>query len=283
MKKLITILLAVVMCIACLGFTACGKAVTVKAIDIKLTDEEYAFVLKKGNTTLQSDFNAYLADIKANGTFDAIIAKYFEDEGTKVGYPVTTGTVTNTASNFVVATNCPFEPFEYIGEDSKAYGVDMEIAAGYAQARGLNLVIKNIDFDAIFSDVNAGYSDIGMAGITISAERLSHYDFTDKYYQASQKIIVKSDCTDFDNCTTAEDVVNVLNGLQGKSIGYQNGTTGNWYVAGSADWGYDGFANVTPKGYKTAQLAVTDLINGNIYAVVVDEAPAVALVRAVNK
>ncbi len=283
MKKFITLLLALVMGVACLGLAACGGPVTVKAIDVKLTDEEYAFVVKKGNTTLQEDFNAYLADIKANGTFDAIVAKYFEGVGTKVGQTVTSSTVTNTEENFVVATNCPFEPFEYVGEDGKAYGVDMEIAAGYASSRGLNLVIKNIDFDAIFSDVDAGYSDIGMAGITVNAERLANYDFTDKYYKASQKIIVRSGCKDFDGCKTVEDVEKVLKGLKEKSIGYQTGTTGNWYVAGSEDWGYEGFANVTAKPYKTAQLAVADLINGNIYAVVVDEAPADALVKAFNK
>ena len=43
-----------------------------------------------------------------------------------------------------------------------------------------------------------------------------------------------------------------------------------------------GFENIEGKGYATAQDAVTDLINGNIYAVVVDEAPANALVKAAN-
>ena len=54
------------------------------------------------------------------------------------------------------------------------------------------------------------------------------------------------------------------------------------YINGDADWGYTGFANIEGKGYATAQDAVTDLINGNIYAVVVDEAPASALVKAAN-
>ena len=70
--------------------------------------------------------------------------------------------------------------------------------------------------------------------------------------------------------------------LTGKKFGYQTGTTGSMYVKGDADWGYDGFANLEGKGYPTAQDAVNDLINGNIYAVVVDEAPANAIVKAVN-
>ena len=54
------------------------------------------------------------------------------------------------------------------------------------------------------------------------------------------------------------------------------------YINGDEDWGYAGFANISGKAYANAQIAVTDLINGNIYAVVLDEAPASAIVAAVN-
>ena len=255
----------------------------VKVIDIKLTEEEYAFAVKKGNTELVEDFNAFLNEITENGKFDEIVAKYFENKGTKVGVEISIDSVANTDENFVVATNCPFEPFEYIGDDGKAYGIDLEIAALYAEAKGLELVVKNIAFDAILNDINAGYSDMGMAGMTVNEDRLVSNDFTTAYYQASQKIIVAADNTDFDECKTAEDVENVLKALTGKKIGYQTGTTGNWYVAGDADWGFDGFANIEAKGYSTAQLAIQDLVNGQIYAVVVDEAPGAAMVEAFNK
>jgi ABC-type amino acid transport substrate-binding protein len=286
LKKLVATTLAAIAAFATFGFVACDKEETkepvVKTIDVKLTDEEYAFVTKKTNTQLIEDFNAFLAGIKADGTFDAYVAKYFEGEGTKVGYDVTTDNVANTDSNFVVATNCPFEPFEYIGDDGKIYGLDIEIAAAFAKKKNLTLVIKNIDFDAIFTQVDAGYADIGMAGITVSPDRADLYGFTDKYYQASQKLIVAASNTDFDDCTTVEQVEAKLAALTGKTFGYQTGTTGGMYIVGDADWGYDGFSNLGSKGYATAQDAVTDLINGNIYAVVVDEAPANALVKAVN-
>ena len=276
------------MILATFGLASCkkddeqAKTDIVKVIDVKLTDEEYAFVAKKGNTALVSDFNAFLAEIKANGTFDTLVAKYFNGTGTKVGYDVTTTDVTNTDSNLVVVTNCPFEPFEYIGDDGKIYGLDIEIAAAYAQAKGLQLVIKNIGFDDIFTQVDAGYADIGMAGITVSEDRAAIYDFTTTYFNASQKLIVAADNTAFDNCKTVADVEAVLSGLQGKKIGFQTGPTGGMYIEGDADWGYAGFANIEGKGYATAQVAVMDLINGNIYAVVVDEAPANAIVNSVN-
>ena len=254
----------------------------VKVVDVKLTDEQYAFVAKKGNTALVNDFNTFLATIKENGTFDDLVAKYFEGKGEKVGYNVTTTDVQNNNSNLIVVTNCPFEPFEYIGDDGKIYGLDIEIAAAYAESKDLELVIKNIGFDDIFTQVDAGYADIGMAGITVSEDRAALYEFTNTYFNASQKIIVAADNTDFDNCKTLEEVEAVLAALEGKKIGYQTGTTGGMYINGDEDWGYVGFANIEGKGYISAQEAVADLVNGNIYAVIVDEAPANAIVTAVN-
>lgn len=284
MKKIVSLVLALCLLLAVgTALTSCGNTAKVKIIDIPLTSEEYAFVVKKGNTDLKNDFNNYLASIKANGTFQNIVDKYFQGTGTKVGVDVATGDVTNDNTNLVVATNCPFEPFEYIGEDGKIYGIDIEIAKGYAESKGLTLVVKNIGFDDIFTQVDVGYADIGMAGITVTPERATLYDFSDTYYNASQKIIVMASNTDFDDCKSAEDVENVLKGLTDKKVGYQTGTTGNWYVAGDEDWGYDGFANLTPKGYDTAMDAIMDMKNGNLYAVVVDEAPGAAMVKGANK
>lgn len=282
MKKLLCLLVGVLT----LGlFTSCGNQTSskVKIIDVKLTNENYAYVVKKGNTSLVESFNSFLTEIKNDGTFDEIVAKYFEGIGTKNGVDfVTTIETTNDEETFVVATNCPFEPFEYIGTDGKMYGIDIEIAKAYATKNNLKLVVKNIDFDAIFTNVDSDYADIGMAGITISDERLELYDFTDTYYAASQKLVVLESNTMFDNCKTSEDVEAILAELSNEKIGYQIGTTGNWYVAGDEGWGYTGFANIEAKGYKTAQLAIQDIVNGQIYGVVVDEAPAEAMVKAIN-
>ena len=289
MKKLFALLLALVLGATCLfTATACSlfgggeDADVLKIIDVKLTDENYAFIMQKGNTELQTAMNDFLAEIKSNGVFDTLVAKYFEGKGTKVGYDIAPSNTANTTSNLVVVTNCPFEPFEYT-EGGKIYGLDIEIAAAFAEDQGLELVIKNLPtFDAIFPEITSGYADVGMAGITISADREALYDFSAPYYGASQKLIVAADNTDFDNCTTVEQVEAKIAELSGKKIGYQNGTTGMMYVEGDADWGFAGFANVEGKGYASAQDAAIDLKNGNIYAVVVDEAPANAIVKAIN-
>ncbi len=282
MKKIISLSLIAVMLVSlAFCFVSCGDKTEdqVKLINVPLTEEEYAFAMKLDNTELQASFNAYLDEIKADGTFDAIMAKYFEDEGEKVGYSfIGDGTGSNESGatgegKFVVATNCPFSPFEYV-ENGKIYGIDMEIAAGYAEKHNLELVIKNIDFDAILPALDAGYADIGMAGMTVTEDRAG-YLFTDKYYNASLNMIVAADNTDFDNCKTAAEVEAILASLTGKKIGYQTGTTSVDYVAG--------FENVEGKGYDTAAIAAYDVINGNIYAVIVDNAPAAAIVNSYNK
>lgn len=277
MKKVIKILSFLVLLFVISG---CSKTnhKEPKVIDIKLTDEEYAFVVKKGNKNLVNEFNQFLNTIKENGEFNKIVEKYFEGKGEKIGVKVTATSVENTEDLFVVSTNCPFSPFEYIGDDGLIYGLDIEIALMYANLTGKTLVVKNIAFDSIFTEIDAGYADIGMAGITVNEDRLKSYDFTNPYYEASQKLVVAGDNTLFDDCKTAEEVEEVLKTLENKSIGYQNGTTGNWYVAGDTDWGFDGFSNISPIGYTTAQLAIQDIVDGRIFGVVVDDAPAKSIV-----
>lgn len=170
---------------------------------------------------------------------------------------------------FTVLTNCPFEPFEYT-DSGKIYGIDMEIAAGFAEENNYKLVIKNIDFDAIESQVDAGYGDIGMAGMSITADRLASFDFSSEYYSASQIILVKEGDTSFDGCTTKEQIDAVLKTKT--KIGAQSGTTGFNYIIDEL-----GLTQANQKGYEDGQTAAEDLKNGNVDVVIIDEAPAKAL------
>lgn len=285
MKKFVKVL-AVVMIIA-LSATllfACGgnedgeKTAAVKVIDIDLTQEEYAFGVDKTQPELLADVNAFIAEIKADGTFDEICNKYFGD-GTPT--PVKSAALDPAKDQLVVATNAAFEPFEYtVGEDY--YGIDMEIAALLAEKLGKELVISNMDFDSVCLSVGQQKCDIAMAGLTIKPDREEYVNFTDSYYEASQKLIVKGDDTAFDACTDAASVEAILNTYDAATkIGVQNGTTGQFYVEGDEDWGFTGFA-ATCVGYKNGSLAVQDLINGGVNYVIIDSAPADCITEAIN-
>lgn len=278
MKKTLALILAAVMLALC--FTSCGggKAV-VKVIDIDLTDEEYAFGVDKAQPELLEKVNAFIDKIMKDGTFDKICNNYFGD-GTPS--PVTSAEFDASKDQLVVATNAGFEPFEYMDGD-KYVGIDMEIADLLAKELGMELVINNMDFDAVCLSVGQHKCDIAMAGLTVKPDREEYVTFSKSYYAASQKLIVKADDTTFDACKTKEDVEAILAQKDvNTKIGVQNGTTGQFYVQGDADWGFDGFA-VTCTGYKNGSLAVQDVINGNLDYVVIDSAPATAIASAFNK
>ena len=284
MKKFLAIALAAVMLFA---FAACGGDRTatdatkdvVKAIDINLTEEEYAFGIDKDQPELLEKTNAFIEKIMNDGTFDKICNNYF---GNGEPTAVTSAVLDESKDQLVVATNAAFEPFEYTQGD-KYYGIDMEIAALLAEELGKELVINNMDFDAVCLSVGQHKCDIAMAGLTVKEDRKEHVDFTNSYYKASQRIVVKADDTTFDACADLAAVEEILNGFDStKKIGVQNGTTGNFYVKGDADWGFDGL-KAECVGYKNGSLAVQDLVNGNIDYVIIDEAPAKCIVESINE
>lgn len=254
------------------------QAAKVKLIDIELSSEEYAFGVDKNQPELMTSVNELIAEINSNGKFDEICNNYFGD-GTPAG--VTSAEQDSSKDQLIVATNAEFEPFEY-KEGDKFYGIDMDIAQLLADKLGKELVIVDMAFDAVLLSVQQGKADIGMAGLTVTDERAALVDFSDSYYSASQKLIVKADDTTFDSCKTKEDVDAILAGFDSSvKIGGQNGTTGQFYVEGSDDFGFTAL-NATWTGYANGSLAVQDLINGGVNYVIIDAAPASAIVNAVN-
>lgn len=278
MKKLIAMALVVIMTV--MMVCGCGEsAKAAKVINIQLTDEEYAFGVDKDQDDLLQAANEFIKEIKESGEFDAICNKYFGD-----GEPaaVTSASLDESKDQLVVATNASFEPFEYMIGDSY-YGIDMEIAAALAKKLGKELVIQNMDFDAVCLSVGQHKSDVAMAGLTVKEDRKEYVNFSESYYNAAQCLIVKSDNTEFDSCQDAAAVEEILKKKdKNVKIGVQNGTTGQFYCEGDEEWGFEGFG-VTTTGYKNGSLAVQDLLNGNIDYVIIDSAPAVCITEAINK
>ena len=271
MKKFLSVFLTAALAVSMLA--GCGsknETVTAKVIDIDLTNEEYAFGVDKNQPELLEKTNEFIAKIKSDGTLDEICKKYFSD-----GEPeaVKSATLDTSKDQLVVATNAAFEPFEYTkGEDY--YGIDMEIAKLLADELGKELVIENMDFDAVCLSVSQQKCDIAMAGLTINEEREGYVIFTDSYYSASQRLIVPSNVTTFDDCKTADDVAAKLAETKSSDqIGVQQGTTGQYYVEGSEDWDFPGLPAKCVT-YKSGSLAVQDMLNGNIQYVIIDAEPA---------
>lgn len=166
----------------------------------------------------------------------------------------------NSKSTLVMATNAEFPPYEYKDGDGFA-GIDVEIMQAIAADLGKELVIEDMEFDAIISSVDSGKADVGAAGLTVTEDRLQNVNFSESYATAVQVIIVRED--------------SVIDGdLTGLTVGVQQGTTGDLYV----DWGEFGeVASIErySKGYE----AVQALSQGKIDAVVIDNEPAKVFVE----
>ncbi|MBR6769417.1 MAG: transporter substrate-binding domain-containing protein [Clostridia bacterium] len=288
MKKILAITLCAVMLLtSVLAFASCGetKAKVEVFTEYELTAESYAFAIAKGNDELKTAANDLLAELSETGELNKIINSFFDGTATfAYTNPVSTVPTGADKENYlVVATNAYFPPFEYY-EGSKLSGVDMKIASLLADKLGKTLYINDMDFDTIITSVMNGESDIGMAGMTVNETRLELVDFTTEYYESAQVLIAREDDSVFADCKSAEDIENVLK-KQGKDfiVGTQNGTTGFMYTAGDADFGYDGYKNLETKSYTTGALAVLDLANGKINAVIIDKQPAIMIAESTNK
>lgn len=282
MKKIIAVVMSLVLLASVAMLAGCGKKDDVKVakvIGIDLTNENYAFGVDKAQPELLEKTNAFIDKILSNGTFDEICSRYSSG-----GEPVLVKSAAKDSSKdqLVVATNAAFEPFEYTVGDSYA-GIDMEIAQLLAKELGKELVIDNMDFDAVCLSVGQHKCDIAMAGLTVNPDREASVTFSKTYYKASQRVVVKGDDTTFDDCKTADDVLKKLQSFDASvKIGYQNGTTGGMYINNESDYASNNL-KVTGKGYKNGSLAIQDLINGNINYVIIDSAPADSIVKSINE
>ena len=166
------------------------------------------------------------------------------------------------AGKLTMATNAAFPPYEMTTDAGEFEGIDIETAQAIADKLGLELQIDDMDFDAALLSVQQGKADIVMAGVTVTDERKAVMDFSDSYATGIQSIIVPegSDIASPDD-------------LAGKKIGTQRGTTGYIYCS-------DDFGDENVVAYDDGLTAVQALNNGQVDAVVIDNAPAQEFIAA---
>ena len=157
-------------------------------LDTAFAEESYAIAVSKDNPDLTEALNGAIAELKEDGTLDAILNKYIAKEEGATGYVTPEGTEYPNGT-LVMATNATFDPYEYI-ENGEVVGIDAEFAKALCDKLGYDLEIEDMEFDSIIAAVNSGKADFGMAGMTVTPERQEQIDFTDTYCTAAQNIIV---------------------------------------------------------------------------------------------
>ncbi len=170
------------------------------------------------------------------------------------------------SGKLIMSTNAEFPPYEMTTDDGGFAGIDIEIAQAIADKLGLELVIDDMDFDGALLAVQKGKSDIVMAGVTVNADRQKVMDFSNTYATGVQVVIVKE----------GSDVT--MDNLGDKLIGTQRGTTGYIYASDTVENGGYGEDHVV--AYDSGITAVQALMNGQVDAVIIDNAPAQEFVKA---
>ena len=172
-----------------------------------------------------------------------------------------TGLTTVEAGKLTMSTNAAFPTYEMTTDDGGFAGIDVEIAGAIAAKLGLELEILDMDFDAALLAAQEGKSDMVMAGVSVTEDRLLVMDFSNSYATAKQVIIVKE----------GSDVT--VDNLGEQMIGTQRATTGNIYCT-------DDYGEEHVIAYDNGASAVQALLNGQVDCVVIDSAPAEAFVAA---
>ncbi len=165
--------------------------------------------------------------------------------------------VSGLAQVYDVASDTTWPPFEWADAEGNLLGFDLDVMRCIAVLQGFEINIISYDWDIIFDDVGIGRADIGASGATITDERELKVDFSAPYWTSDQAVLIRAD--------SGLNIVTALSG--GYTVGAQIETTGAGFVQGLLDDGVD----VILQEYTLYPLAVLDLINGNIDAVIQDE------------
>jgi polar amino acid transport system substrate-binding protein len=166
-------------------------------------------------------------------------------------------------ADYVVETNVPFAPFEFY-ENREIVGVDIDIVNRVAKKLNKTIAVKNVEFDVIIDNVEAGrIADAGAAGLTITPAREEKVNFTIPYYDSVQYVIYSSEMPP----SLRDDHV-VWEALAGSRLGSQIGSTGYLFIDDEIENGVLAGTGTTLKGIDSHQLAA-DAIKAHIvdYAV----------------
>lgn len=158
---------------------------------------------------------------------------------------------------FVLGLDDEFPPMGFRDENNEIVGFDIDVAAAVCEKLGVTLVCQPVDWSTKELELSSGAIDCIWNGFTVTEERLAVLDFSDPYLSNQQVVCVRAD----QDATTIED-------LYGLTLGYQAGSSAEDLLMAGDEPLSDNFADAF--GYDTYLMALLDLENGNVDAVLGD-------------
>jgi ABC-type amino acid transport substrate-binding protein len=161
------------------------------------------------------------------------------------------GFTTLQSGQLLVGSDIPYPPFEF-GNAPDYTGFDVELMDAIGKRLGVEVVWRDAPFNPIFNNLRNGTFDAVISAATITPKREQIVAFSDPYYDSNQSILVRADES---GITSEAD-------LDGKSIGVQQGTTGEEKAKA--------ISGAQVRSYPAAQGAFNALLTGQVDAVVND-------------
>ncbi len=162
------------------------------------------------------------------------------------------------ANSYVFAANCAWPPLEFVDEKGNIVGFEIDLINEFGAMTGYNMSVRNVAWDGIFAGLSNGAYDAIASGVSVTEERKPAMEFTTPILYVTQSILVHQ----------GVDGMSDLQGLNGKKVGVQLGTTGHIALEDAVK--AQSNLNVNIKAYDEVGFAVEDLMNGNLDAVVCD-------------
>lgn len=170
-----------------------------------------------------------------------------------------TPTVSTEKPVYIVGIDGAYPPYSWIDENGTATGFDVESIEWIAEQEGFEVKIQAMEWDSIIPSLLQKKIDMVYSGMSITPERLEQVNFSVPYWIVNQSVAVREDSN-----LTLDDVT------EGRVVmGTQSGCTAyEWMEDNLVDTGKLSEDNL--KVYKNIQLALTDLQNGRVDAVMYD-------------
>ncbi|MEA4974003.1 MAG: ABC transporter permease subunit [Candidatus Metalachnospira sp.] len=155
----------------------------------RIVEDHYGVALQK-NSPLTALVNGAIAQLKANGTLEAMKDKWTgADESVKIlpqlDYPGKNGTLR-------VAHDIFAEPMEYVGADGEALGYDLELIMRIGEILDCKVEFTSVDFSGLIPMLQSGKADLAVGCMSITDERKKTVDMSDSYYDGGMYFIVRT-------------------------------------------------------------------------------------------
>ena len=164
-------------------------------LDEKTLSQPVGVAFQKGDAALRSDFEAFLEQIKSDGTLDDMLERYFDNDEFDMPEIATTNQNGQLVYGTVPVLGLPFISVMGVGD---YVGIEMELAKRFASYIGKELVVRSVDFSGLIASLAAGRVEMIGGGIAITEERQLQVDFSSPVYYTYSAIMSKSDKVDME-------------------------------------------------------------------------------------